>query len=217
MVSGGAYGIDAIAHRATLAIDGFTIAVLAGGIDRLYPAGNQELLQQIAKENVLVAEQPPGSSPTKWRFLQRNRLIAALANATIVVEAGTRSGALNTAHHAIDLGRPVGALPGRFDSPQSAGCHKLIRSHSAELIDTASSAMRLALPEDQTLMTSTIDALGSYEIRAFDAIGRQPKTTQQLMTLSGLTTRELSIALGQLEALALIERSSLGWRKLTTD
>ena len=216
VISGGAYGIDAIAHRATLAIEGFTVAVLAGGIDRLYPSGNHELLVQVSQQNVLVAEQPPGASPTKWRFLQRNRLIAALANATIVVEAGARSGALNTAHHAVELGRPVGALPGRFDSPQSAGCHQLIRSHSAELVDTASTAIRLALPDDQALAEFTSESLGTFETRAFDALSLMAKTTQQLMTISGLTNRELAIALGQLEALGAVERTERGWRKLTT-
>lgn len=117
IVSGGAYGIDAAAHRATLASGGVTIAFLAGGPDRLYPAGNNELLRRIAVDGVLVAELPPGSAPTRWRFLMRNRLIAAAASATVVVEAGHRSGSLNTAGHAAQMGRPLGAVPGSILSP----------------------------------------------------------------------------------------------------
>ena len=113
IVSGGAYGIDAAAHRAALASEGVTVAFLAGGVDRLYPAGNSELLRRIASEGVLVAELPPGSAPTRWRFLMRNRLIAAAASATVVVEAGRRSGSLNTAGHAAQMGRPLGAVPGQ--------------------------------------------------------------------------------------------------------
>ena len=112
VVSGGAYGIDATAHRAALEHSGEgipTVAVLAGGLDRLYPAGNTRLLQQIATAGLLITEMPPGMRPNRYRFLNRNRLIAALAATTIVVEARYRSGALSTANHAHDLGRTVGA------------------------------------------------------------------------------------------------------------
>jgi DNA processing protein len=146
VVSGGAYGIDAAAHRATLLSGGLTVAFLAGGVDRLYPAGNSELLRRIAAEGVLAAELPPGSTPTRWRFLMRNRLIAAAANATIVVEAGRRSGSLNTAGHASQLGRPLGAVPGSILSPASAGCHRLIREYAATCVTTTEEMAELADP-----------------------------------------------------------------------
>ncbi len=96
VVSGGAYGIDGAVHRAALGVGGATVAFLAGGVDRAYPMGHQRLLQQIAVEGAVVSEPPCGAAPTKWRFLARNRLIAALGQATVVVEAGWRSGSLNS-------------------------------------------------------------------------------------------------------------------------
>lgn len=146
VVSGGAYGIDAAAHRATLLSGGLTVAFLAGGVDRLYPAGNSDLLRRIAAEGVLAAELPPGNAPTRWRFLMRNRLIAAAASATIVVEAGRRSGSLNTAGHAAQLGRPLGAVPGSILSPASAGCHRLIREYAATCVTTTEEMAELADP-----------------------------------------------------------------------
>lgn len=146
VVSGGAYGIDAAAHRATLASGGLTVAFLAGGVDRLYPAGNSDLLRRVAREGVLAAELPPGNAPTRWRFLMRNRLIAAAASATVVVEAGRRSGSLNTAGHAAQLGRPLGAVPGSILSPASAGCHRLIREYAATCVTSAEEMAELADP-----------------------------------------------------------------------
>ena len=131
IVSGAAYGIDGMAHRAALASGGTTVAFLAGGVDRFYPLGHEALLGRIAEQGAVVAELPCGSAPTKWRFLQRNRLIAAATEATIVLEAGMRSGSLNTAGHAAALGRPLGAVPGPVTSPASAGCHRLLREYDA--------------------------------------------------------------------------------------
>ncbi len=125
VVSGGAYGIDGAAHRAAIAAGGLTIALLAGGADRAYPAGHTELISRIAHVGVVASEAPCGSAPTKWRFLQRNRLIAALSSATVVVEAGWRSGSLNTAAHAVSLSRRLGAVPGPITSAASAGTHRL--------------------------------------------------------------------------------------------
>jgi len=134
IVSGGAYGIDGMAHRATLAAGGNTIAVLAGGLDRLYPAGHTTLLERVAEAGLLLSELPPGHAPTKFRFLQRGRLIAALSEATVVVEAGYRSGSLAIAEQARSLGRTVAAVPGPVTSAASAGTHRLIREHNARLV-----------------------------------------------------------------------------------
>ncbi|GAA1684326.1 DNA-processing protein DprA [Microcella alkalica] len=143
VVSGGAYGIDGMAHRAALASGGDTIAVLAGGVDRFYPAGHEALLTRIAQQGVVVSEAPGGTAPTRWRFLQRNRCIAALAGATIVVEAGRRSGALNTARHALDLGRPVGIVPGPVTSASSAGCHAMLRDYPVVCVTSVAEQMEL--------------------------------------------------------------------------
>jgi DNA processing protein len=143
IVSGAAYGIDGMAHRATLAGHGHTIAYLAGGVDRYYPSGHDALLTHIAEKGAVVSELPVSSPPTKWRFLSRNRLIAAATHATVVVEAGWRSGSLNTAGHAHQLGRPVGAVPGPVTSAASAGCHRLIRDYGAILVTNADEAAEL--------------------------------------------------------------------------
>lgn len=143
IVSGAAYGIDGMAHRAALASSGKTIAYLAGGVDRFYPSGHDALLTRITEEGAVVSELPVSSAPTKWRFLARNRLIAASTRATVVVEAGFRSGSLNTAAHAIALGRPVGAVPGPVTSAASAGCHRLLREFGAKLITDATDASEL--------------------------------------------------------------------------
>ena len=152
VVSGGAYGIDAQAHRAALASapadTTATIAVMACGADRFYPAGNEDLLRTVAGRGLLLSEVPPGSAPTRWRFLQRNRIIAALSAVTVVVEARWRSGALNTAHHAAGLGREVGAVPGSVYSANSAGCHRLLRDGSAVCVTDAQEVAELAGPLD---------------------------------------------------------------------
>lgn len=147
VISGAAYGIDGMAHRAVLRAGGLTAAVLAGGIDQYYPSGHSQLLQQIATEGAVLAESPPGTQPTKWRFLQRNRLIAALGAATVVVEAGFRSGSINTAAHAASLHRPIGAVPGPATSANSAGCHRLLREYQAICVTSVAEALEL-LGED---------------------------------------------------------------------
>jgi DNA processing protein len=141
--SGAAYGIDGMAHRAALASHGTTVAFLAGGVDRFYPSGHDALLTRIAEAGVVVSELSCGQAPTKWRFLMRNRLIAAASTATLVVEAGWRSGSLNTAGHATVLGRPVGAVPGPITSAASAGCHRLIRDFGATIVTTTEEAVAL--------------------------------------------------------------------------
>lgn len=146
VMSGGAYGIDAMAHRAALASGtGMppTVAVMAGGLDRYYPAGNEDLLRDVVAQGLLLSELPPGASPTRHRFLQRNRIIAALSVAVLVVEARWRSGAQNTAGHALGLGREVGVVPGPVTSPQSAGCHRLLRESPAVVVSDVEEALAL--------------------------------------------------------------------------
>ena len=147
VVSGGAYGIDGAAHGAALTTrPGSTIAVLAGGLDRNYPAGHQELLSRVAESGAVLSELSPGAAPTRWRFLQRGRLLAAISAATIVVEAGYRSGSLHTAAEAHALGRPVGAVPGPITSAASAGCHRLLHEKIAPVISSASDIAALTDP-----------------------------------------------------------------------
>jgi DNA processing protein len=146
VISGGAYGIDGCAHRGALAADGVTIAVLACGVDRIYPPGHQDLLTGVTAQGVLVSEWPPGRTPTRRRFLIRNRVIGALSRGTVVVEAGLRSGALNTARHARDLGRPLMAVPGPVTSEVSAGCHKIMREWGAVCVTGAADVIEMLAP-----------------------------------------------------------------------
>ncbi|MGH3821620.1 MAG: DNA-processing protein DprA, partial [Pseudonocardiaceae bacterium] len=134
VVSGAAFGIDGAAHRGALAGEGCTVAVQACGLDRPYPAGHHGLLDRIAASGAVVSEYPPGVRPARHRFLVRNRLIAAFAAGTVVVEAGVRSGARRTATAATALGRVVMAVPGPVTSALSVGCHLLVRDEQAVLV-----------------------------------------------------------------------------------
>jgi DNA processing protein len=146
VVSGGAYGIDAAAHRGALAAEGVTITVLACGVDYPYPAGHADLFAAICAQGLVVSEWPPGSRPARTRFLIRNRVIAALACGTVIVEAGERSGALNTARHAADLGKPLMAVPGPVTSAQSAGCHRILREWGATCVTRAADIIEMLSP-----------------------------------------------------------------------
>lgn len=143
VISGGAYGIDSHAHRGALAAEGRTYAVLASGIAVNYPAGNERLFAEIAENGTLISEVMPHERARPDRFLTRNRLIAALSRATIVVEAAFRSGSLRTARDAAELMRTVLAVPGPITSPTSDGCHRLIGERCAEIITSVSDAMEL--------------------------------------------------------------------------
>jgi len=146
VVSGGAFGVDASAHRGALGADGVTVAVLACGVDVPYPVGHTELFEAVAAQGVIVSEWPPGRTVSRLRFLVRNRVIAALATGTLVVEAGERSGAVNTARHARDLGRRLMAVPGPVTSDQSAGCHRIIREWQGTLVTTAAEVIEHLSP-----------------------------------------------------------------------
>jgi DNA processing protein len=137
IVSGAAFGIDQAAHRGALAMDGHTVAVLACGIDRVYPTAHRALIEHIAAVGAVVSESPPGFAPTRIRFLARNRLIAAMTRGTVVVEAAVRSGALNTANWADRLSRSLMGVPGSVTSATSQGVHQLIRSGAATLVTDA--------------------------------------------------------------------------------
>lgn len=151
VVSGGAFGIDAAAHRGALAVGGLTIAVLAGGPDQLYPRSNEQLLERIVGAGLLVSEVPPGFESRRERFLSRNRLVAAMTRGTVVVEANLRSGALNTAAHARALGRPVCAVPGRVTSVESRGCHQLLRTEGNRLVTGVDEVLEEIGPIGETL------------------------------------------------------------------
>ena len=143
IVSGGAYGIDSAAHRGALVAEGRTIAVIASGIDTPYPSGNSRLFDEICENGAIISEVVPGVPALPHRFLTRNRIIAALSQSTLVVEAAFRSGSLRTARDAAQLLRPVMAIPGPINSPSSEGCHRLIGERAAELVTSVADACEL--------------------------------------------------------------------------
>jgi DNA protecting protein DprA len=141
IVSGGAYGIDSYAHKGALIAEGATVAVIASGIDINYPAGNTRLFAEICESGVMVTESMPGQRALPHRFLTRNRLIASISKATLVVEAAFRSGSLRTARDAAEMFRPVMAIPGPINSPTSEGCHRLIGERAAEIVTSVADAV----------------------------------------------------------------------------
>ena len=218
VVSGGAYGIDAVAHRSAVAVGGRTVAFLAGGADRLYPAGNAHLLRAVIERGgAVVAEVPPGGVPSRTRFLQRNRLIAAAAAGTVVVEAAWRSGALNTAGHAAALMRPVGAVPGPVTSAASAGCHRLLRDGGAVCVTDADEVVELVgpagtVPPVRSVVRGALDGLGEEARRAADALPRvRPVSLEAVMLAAGLTVHETRAALGVLEMAGVARQQAGGW------
>lgn len=219
VVSGGAYGIDAAAHRGALSAGGVTLAVMAGGVDRLYPAGNHDLLTRVVEQGAVVSEVPPGWAPHRSRFLTRNRLIAC-ATATVVVEAANRSGALSTARRAADLARPVAAVPGPVTSASSAGCHHLIRDGAAVLVADGAQVLELAGPielretENETPASSTGPDFAHPADRAvFDVLGHRSHEVQTIAKTAGLTLSEVRAAIGRLEIAALVARDGSRWRR----
>lgn len=218
VVSGGAYGIDRVAHASTLASGGSTIAILAGGVDRLYPSGNRELFGRIIERGVVAAEVPVGRAPERWRFLQRNRLIAALSQATLVVEAGARSGARSTAHHALQLGRGLGAVPGPITSAASVGCHELIDAGHARLVSRAEGVVELWRDavglEAQPELFDPSPHDSPFAIRVHDALGiRVWRTVAELALRSGCSVAEVRAALAELDLAGVAVESASGWKR----
>ena len=220
VVSGAAFGIDAASHRATLGTGGTTIAVLAGGVDRPYPSSHSDMIESIAARGAVIGEIAPGAAPTKSRFLQRNRVIAAMSEATVVVEAGWRSGSLNTAGHAAALGRPLGAVPGPITAATSAGCHRLLREFDATCVTSAADIIELTgweaapnrLPtptgeeEDGNRIaerTSVLDAIDRRARRSSDEIARRV----------GMTPAQVEAQLGLFELEGQVVREDDGWRR----
>lgn len=216
VMSGGAYGVDEAAHSAALSAGTSpvpTVAVMAGGVDRFYPRGNQTLLERVMERGLVISEAAPGTMPARFRFLDRNRLIAALGSATLVTEARWRSGAQSTAHHANDLSRPVAAVPGSVQSATSAGCHRLIREGSASLVTDLEDFLALVgplhsgrdpQPPDGDAQLGIFDDLSEIDRQLADALPvTTPATVDSLATVAGLP---LPTVLGGLKRL---ERAGL--------
>lgn len=222
VVSGGAFGIDAAAHRAVLGVGGTTIAVLAGGVDRLYPRGNDGLLREVARTGAVISEQPPGTGVTRYRFLDRNRIIAALGSATVVVEAAARSGALSTAAWAAALDRPVGAVPGPVTSVASVGSHLLIRDRGAVLVGRAAEVVELAGDMGETADqirgdASSWDGLDDITRRVLEALPtRGGLAPAEVAASAGIPPNTARAVLGRLMSTGVVIRGPQGWRRSGT-
>jgi DNA processing protein len=220
VISGAAFGIDAAAHRGALAAGGTTVAVVAGGIDVPYPRAHQALLARIADDGLVVSESPPGEQVRRQRFLSRNRLIAALARVTVVVEAAHRSGTTATARSAAAMNRVVLAVPGSVQSPASAGCHRLVREGLALIagdvadvlgaLDLGSMGVPASPPAPPV---DPRDGLADRERTVLDAIpGRGVIDLERLVRSAGLGPADVLAGASVLAARGLLEEVDGGWR-----
>ena len=222
VVSGGAFGVDAAAHRGALAADGVTVAVLACGVNVPYPTAHAELFDAIAAQGVLVSEWPPARRVSRLRFLVRNRMIAALATGTLVVEAGERSGAVNTARYARDLRRRLMAVPGPITSDLSAGCHQIIREWQGTLVTSAAEVIEHVSPVGEPGAAAgrgsgraalPRDLLDLESARVLDAMpGRGGVGTVRVAQRAGLAPAATATLLGQLATVGFVEGCDDGWR-----
>jgi DNA processing protein len=232
VISGLALGIDAAAHEGALAGKGLTGAVLGSGVDLPSPERNRPLAQRILRRGFLVSEFPPGTRAAPFHFPRRNRILAALADAVVVVEAGPRSGALITADHALDLGRPVLAVPGPIDRPESRGANRLIRDGATPVLgpdDLASGPTGGGASDRRTLRGTAgppteprdgddVQGLAADAEALLGALGRGARTPDQLSGVLGLRAAEVLVLLSRLELSGLVVRGADGgWSRAVGD
>ena len=198
IISGMAHGIDAAAHRGALRGQGSSIAVVGTGLDKVYPAANRDLAHQLAKQGALVSEFPLGTPPTGSNFPRRNRLISGMSIGCLVVEASQQSGSLITARQAIEQGRDVFAIPGSIHSPQSRGCHKLIKQ-GAKLVETAQDILEELAGQIPEIKPESAQDDSTQHENLLDMIGFDPVSMDTLSQRTGLTVSQLSAMLLTLE------------------
>lgn len=219
VVSGAAFGIDDAAHRGALSVEGPTVAVLACGADRVYPAAHRQLIARIAEVGLVVSEAAPGCAPQRIRFLARNRLIAGLTRGSVVVEAATRSGALNTATWAERLNRVVMGVPGPVTSVSSTGVHERLRTGAMSLVTSGADVLELVgesgahLVDPARAPTTARDRLTARQRQVLDAVpvaaGVGPDS---IARVAGLGLLEVRAALGALHTAGLVLHTEDGWR-----
>jgi DNA processing protein len=218
VVSGLAYGIDSAAHRGVLSAGGMTIGILACGIDVPYPRGNRPLYDRLSAEGLVVSEHPPGSAPQRFRFLVRNRIIAALSLGTVVVEMALRSGARSTAAHAAAINRHVMCVPGPISSAMSGGCHRLLRERpetvlvtsAAEVVEQCGHMGELA--ERESAPARTRDLLGPMVARVFEGVPVQkPANVSGIANAAGVSVPVAAAALAALACAGLVECAGDRW------
>ncbi len=198
IISGLALGIDAAAHRGALAASGNTVAIIGTGIDRLYPAANQQLAIEIASRGAIISDFPLATAPVAANFPRRNRLIAGLSRGTLVVEATVESGSLITARLAAEQGREVFAIPGSIHSPQSRGCHSLLKQ-GAKLVETVQDVLdELCWASASLPPTVPVESDGEAH-GLLQSMGCDPCSLDELANHSGLTADAVSVMLLHLE------------------
>jgi DNA processing protein len=224
VVSGAAFGVDQAAHRGALAAGGRTVAVLACGVDRAYPTAHKPLLDHLGRHGAVVSELAPGRSPTRVRFLTRNRLIAALTRGTVVVEAAVRSGALNSAGWASRLHRPLMGVPGPVSVAQSEGVHHLVRTGAATLVTTADEVLEMVGASGEHLVTrprgatTDRDRLPDRVRQVLEAVPRrQPAGVESVARTAGIHLIDTQATLSRLERLGFVEQVAHGWRLRATN
>lgn len=218
VVSGGAFGIDAAAHQGALAAGGRSIGVVANGVDVAYPLGNARLFEALGRDHLLVSELPPGAHPTRVRFLARNRLIAAMAQGTVVVEAALRSGARNTAGWALECQRPLMAVPGPVFSRASTAPHLMIRNGQATLVTSGDEVLEMVSEMGQGTLallhgpSRRTDALSHAELTVFEAVpARRRASVGDVALAAGFSVPATLAALAHLEGAGLVEGDVRGW------
>ena len=224
VVSGAAYGIDQAAHRGALAVRGPTMAVLACGVDRAYPSAHRDLLAYVAETGLVVSELPPGCAPTKLRFLSRNRLIAALGLGAVVVEAAVRSGALNTANWASQLGRVLMGVPGPVTSAPSEGVHELLRTRDAVLVTRGSDVLELVSPSGSFALPlrrghdRPADKLSESDRQVLDAVPVSAAAPAgSIARTAGLAEATVRAALTRLREGGFVVAGPHGWRLVSAE
>jgi DNA processing protein len=209
VVSGLAYGIDAAAHRGAIAGGGPTVAVLGGGPDVVYPPSHRGLHRQVLACGAAISEHPPGTETTKWSFPARNRIMAALAKMTIIVEAAEPSGSLITAQHATELHRDVGAVPGQVGMRVAGGPHALIRDGAA-LIRGAQDVLDEMLGIGRVSVSHSGPRLEAALLSVLESVERGADTPDAVATAAEIDPHEAAVALGRLELLGYVAVNGAG-------
>lgn len=216
VVSGLARGIDACAHRAAIEAGGKTVAVLGTGVDVPYPAGHRTLHELVQQNGAVVSEMEPGRTAFPGCFPRRNRIIAALSQATIVVEAGHKSGAMNTANHVIDLGRTLASVPGPIDDPRSAGSNELLRDGAVVIgcVEDMLTALKLSTirPDPEAGWLASGEGLDPADAVVLASLGRAPGTAETVASATGLSVGQVAGSMLRLELLGRVEGRAGSYR-----
>lgn len=213
IVSGGAYGIDTFSHIGALNSTGNTISVLAGGVDKLYPSSNESVFHSILEKGLIISENPIGSRPAKWKFLERNRIIAGLSKLTLLIEAPEKSGALNTINHAVEYGKTVGIIPANIDSPFGKGSNELLKQGAYPITSVKDILDLVGVNYIQEDLFDSIENENTIaQKRILSSLYKtKPKTIEELFLECELDIKQILQTLSFLETKGKCSRKHNGW------